>query len=210
MADATFLEFFSHTLVFSHTKREFWACFHENWVYNFGHCCRKVWERGGGADWVTALTHFRCDRGRPPKRKIRRGIIELNFLKLQKMVLQSWTWKQFAKLNNLFTLYVLYFYCWAGGNETTISGILCKCRLCHRVEIHVCCVAATWIATTTTSTTMKPASIRSTTGSLLVNITVTQLPVLDQYLLIKKNICTLSPIKYIAWRLASCKFFSGT
>ncbi len=25
------------TLVFSHTKRPFWACFHENWVYNFGH-----------------------------------------------------------------------------------------------------------------------------------------------------------------------------
>ncbi len=26
------------TLVFSHTKRSFWACFRENWVYNFGHC----------------------------------------------------------------------------------------------------------------------------------------------------------------------------
>jgi hypothetical protein len=25
------------TLVFSHTKRAFWACFRENWVYNFGH-----------------------------------------------------------------------------------------------------------------------------------------------------------------------------
>ncbi len=25
------------TLVFSHTKRALWACFHENWVYNFGH-----------------------------------------------------------------------------------------------------------------------------------------------------------------------------
>ncbi len=25
------------TLVFSHTKRAFWACFCENWVYNFGH-----------------------------------------------------------------------------------------------------------------------------------------------------------------------------
>ncbi len=24
------------TLVFSHTKRAFWACFRENWVYNFG------------------------------------------------------------------------------------------------------------------------------------------------------------------------------
>ncbi len=25
------------TLVFSHTKRAFWACFRENWVYNFGY-----------------------------------------------------------------------------------------------------------------------------------------------------------------------------
>ncbi len=25
------------TLVFSHTKRAFWACFRENWVYNFEH-----------------------------------------------------------------------------------------------------------------------------------------------------------------------------
>ncbi len=24
------------TLVFSHRKRAFWACFHENWVYKFG------------------------------------------------------------------------------------------------------------------------------------------------------------------------------
>jgi hypothetical protein len=24
------------TLVFSHTKRAFWACFRENWIYNFG------------------------------------------------------------------------------------------------------------------------------------------------------------------------------
>ncbi len=28
------------TLVFSHTKRAFWACFRENWVYNFGHWSR--------------------------------------------------------------------------------------------------------------------------------------------------------------------------
>jgi hypothetical protein len=27
------------TLVFSHTKRAFWSCFRENWVYNFGHWC---------------------------------------------------------------------------------------------------------------------------------------------------------------------------
>ena len=24
-------------LVFSHRKRAYWACFHENWVYKFGH-----------------------------------------------------------------------------------------------------------------------------------------------------------------------------
>ncbi len=29
------------TLVFSHTKRAFWACFRENWVYNFGHWIRS-------------------------------------------------------------------------------------------------------------------------------------------------------------------------
>jgi hypothetical protein len=26
------------TLVFSHRKRAYWACFRENCVYNFGHC----------------------------------------------------------------------------------------------------------------------------------------------------------------------------
>jgi hypothetical protein len=25
------------TLIFSHRKRAFWACFRENWVYKFGH-----------------------------------------------------------------------------------------------------------------------------------------------------------------------------
>jgi hypothetical protein len=30
------------TLVFSHTKRAFWACFRENWIYNFGHGYRTV------------------------------------------------------------------------------------------------------------------------------------------------------------------------
>jgi hypothetical protein len=30
------------TLVFSHTKRAFWACFRENWVYNFGHSKFKL------------------------------------------------------------------------------------------------------------------------------------------------------------------------
>ncbi len=27
------------TLVFSYWKRAYWACFHENWVYYFGHWC---------------------------------------------------------------------------------------------------------------------------------------------------------------------------
>jgi hypothetical protein len=35
-----------NTLVFSHTKRAFWACFRENWVYNFGH--RAVIYQGVG------------------------------------------------------------------------------------------------------------------------------------------------------------------
>jgi hypothetical protein len=30
------------TLVFSHRKRAFWACFREYWVYNFGH--RKLFQ----------------------------------------------------------------------------------------------------------------------------------------------------------------------
>jgi hypothetical protein len=30
------------TLVFSHTKREFWAYFRENWVYNFRHCIVSI------------------------------------------------------------------------------------------------------------------------------------------------------------------------
>ncbi len=29
------------TLVFSHTKRAFWAGFREYWVYNFGHCSSR-------------------------------------------------------------------------------------------------------------------------------------------------------------------------
>ncbi len=35
--DPCFCENKPKTLVFSHWKRAFWACFHENWVYNFGH-----------------------------------------------------------------------------------------------------------------------------------------------------------------------------
>ncbi len=31
------------TLVFSHRKRAFWACFRENWFYNFGHWKKKKW-----------------------------------------------------------------------------------------------------------------------------------------------------------------------
>jgi hypothetical protein len=34
---ASFHENEPKKLVFSHTKRAFWACFRENWVYNFGH-----------------------------------------------------------------------------------------------------------------------------------------------------------------------------
>jgi hypothetical protein len=29
------------TLVISHRKRAFWACFRENWVYTFGHLVAK-------------------------------------------------------------------------------------------------------------------------------------------------------------------------
>ncbi len=36
--DPRFRENKPKTLVFSHRKRAFWACFRENWVYNFGHC----------------------------------------------------------------------------------------------------------------------------------------------------------------------------
>jgi hypothetical protein len=31
-----------NTLVFSHAKRAYWACFPENWVYKFGHCTLHV------------------------------------------------------------------------------------------------------------------------------------------------------------------------
>jgi hypothetical protein len=33
----SFHEYKPKTLVFCHTKRAFWACFRENWVFNFGH-----------------------------------------------------------------------------------------------------------------------------------------------------------------------------
>ncbi len=35
--DPRFRENKPKTLVFSHWKQAFWACFRENWVYNFGH-----------------------------------------------------------------------------------------------------------------------------------------------------------------------------
>ena len=35
--DPRFRENKAKPLVFSHRKRAFWACFRENWVYNFGH-----------------------------------------------------------------------------------------------------------------------------------------------------------------------------
>jgi hypothetical protein len=37
--DPRFRENKPKTLVFSHRKRAFWACFGENCVYNFGHGC---------------------------------------------------------------------------------------------------------------------------------------------------------------------------
>jgi hypothetical protein len=37
LIDARFRENKVQTLVYSHWKRAFWACFRENWVYNFGH-----------------------------------------------------------------------------------------------------------------------------------------------------------------------------
>ncbi len=35
--DPLFRENKPKTLIFSHRKRAFWACFRENWVYKFGH-----------------------------------------------------------------------------------------------------------------------------------------------------------------------------
>ncbi len=35
--DPVFAKTSPKTIVFSHRKRAFWACFRENWVYNFGH-----------------------------------------------------------------------------------------------------------------------------------------------------------------------------
>jgi hypothetical protein len=37
LIDLRFRENKPKTLVFSHRKRAYWACFHENLVYNFGH-----------------------------------------------------------------------------------------------------------------------------------------------------------------------------
>jgi hypothetical protein len=43
--DLRFRENKPKALVFSHWKRAFWACFRENWVYNFGHrCCLSVYQ----------------------------------------------------------------------------------------------------------------------------------------------------------------------
>ncbi len=41
--DQRFHENKPKTLVFSHWKRAFWACFRENWVYNFGHWTIHKW-----------------------------------------------------------------------------------------------------------------------------------------------------------------------
>jgi hypothetical protein len=43
----------STTLVFNHSKRAFWACFRENWVYKFGH--KKGWSRTLGWSSVTLI-----------------------------------------------------------------------------------------------------------------------------------------------------------
>jgi hypothetical protein len=40
------------TLVFSHTKRAFWACFRENWVYNFGHLFQNMLIPSLGTNWA--------------------------------------------------------------------------------------------------------------------------------------------------------------
>jgi hypothetical protein len=40
--DPRFRENKPKTLVFSHRKRAVWACFRENWVYNFGHWAESV------------------------------------------------------------------------------------------------------------------------------------------------------------------------
>jgi hypothetical protein len=50
------------TLVFSHRKRAFWACFRENWVYNFGHCTQRrgfrlFWMR---LDWWVVFEYWNC------------------------------------------------------------------------------------------------------------------------------------------------------
>jgi hypothetical protein len=42
------------TLVFSHTKRTFWACFRENWVYNFGHRSVSIMTVDSRGDYITA------------------------------------------------------------------------------------------------------------------------------------------------------------
>ncbi len=39
--DPRFRENEPKTLVFSHRKRAFWACFRENYIYNFGHWNRN-------------------------------------------------------------------------------------------------------------------------------------------------------------------------
>ncbi len=43
--DPRFRENKPKTLVFSHRKRVVWACFRENWVYNFGHWPAKKRKR---------------------------------------------------------------------------------------------------------------------------------------------------------------------
>ncbi len=57
--DPRFRENKPKTLVFSHRKRAFWACFRENCVYNFGHCCihEKVKKKENGKTPTALFVH---------------------------------------------------------------------------------------------------------------------------------------------------------
>ncbi len=49
------------TLVLYDWKRAFWACFHENWVYKFGHWCRWYrWQISHKYQWYQHQICRRC------------------------------------------------------------------------------------------------------------------------------------------------------
>ncbi len=50
--DPRFRENKPKTLVFSHRKLAFWACFRENCVYNFGHCTEQRREGVAAYLWL--------------------------------------------------------------------------------------------------------------------------------------------------------------